>query len=269
MQLLEAQNIAAPVEPHIDARPLSNHAHFAPPSDAVAADEARAELNRVLQSADFPATLRNRRFLSFIAERALDGQGNGNGRVSAYDVATRVFGRSEQFNTILDPIVRIEAGKLRRDLETYYLKSGRGNPLRIEVPRGGYDPVFVRQQPEPGPVPAVAAPTGDLAADAMAELQRLVDSADFRATPRNRRFLAYVVEKELAGLPDETSATLVATRVFGRPEGFDPNKDPIVRIEAGKLRRDLETYYLKSGAHNPMRISLPKGGYRPVFAYQP
>ena len=269
MQLIETQSIAVPAASNLHARPTFHGEPSSPPVDAVSADEARAELDRVLQSADFPATPRNRRFLSFIAERTLDGAANGHGRSSAYDVATRVFGRSEQFDTILDPIVRIEAGKLRRDLETYYLKSGRGSALRIEVPRGGYDPVFVRQQPEPAPVPAVAAPTGDLAVDAPAELQRLLDSSDFRATPRNRQFLAYVVGKELAGLPDETSATSVATRVFGRPEGFDPNKDPIVRIEAGKLRRDLETYYLMSGAHNPMRLSLPKGGYRPVFAYWP
>lgn len=269
MQLPETQSVAVPAGSNIQPHPVCSGAPGLSPLDPVTADEARAELDRVLQSADFPATPRNRRFLSFIAERTLDGAANGHGRSSAYDVATRVFGRSEQFDTILDPIVRIEAGKLRRDLETYYLKSGRGSALRIEVPRGGYDPVFVRQQPEPAPVPAVAAPTGDLAVDAPAELQRLLDSSDFRATPRNRQFLAYVVGKELAGLPDETSATSVATRVFGRPEGFDPNKDPIVRIEAGKLRRDLETYYLMSGAHNPMRLSLPKGGYRPVFAYWP
>lgn len=269
MQPTETPSIAVPAASNHHARPNFKGEPPAPLLETITVDEARAELDRVLQSADFPATPRNRRFLSFIAECALDGPAKGNGRVSAYEVATRVFGRSGQFNTILDPIVRIEAGKLRRDLETYYLKSGRGSALRIEVPRGGYDPVFLRQHVEPERVLAVAAPTGDLAVDAPAELQRLLDSSDFRATPRNRRFLAYVVGKELAGLPDETSAFLVATRVFGRPEGFDPNKDPIVRIEAGKLRRDLETYYLQSGAHNPMCLSLPKGGYRPVFAYWP
>jgi hypothetical protein len=254
MQILEATNNVAPAEVN-------------QPSVA-SAEEVRAELERVLQSQDFPATLRNRRFLSFITERALDGQANGNGVVSAYDVATCVFGRSEQFDTILDPIVRIEAGKLRRDLETYYLKSGRCNPWRIEVPRGGYSPVFIRQQSEPETMPTVPPPTGELATDVAAEMQRLMESPDFRATARNRNFLTYVVENELGGRAEETTAMLVAKRIFGRPANFDPNKDPIVRIEAGKLRRDLETYYLKSGAHNPLRISLPKGAYRPVFEYQ-
>jgi len=234
--------------------------------DGVGGEEIRAELQRVLNSTDFPATLRNRRFLSLVVERFL--QDGGKSKVSAHCVATRVFGRPESFNTILDPIVRIEAGKLRRDLETYYLKSGRRNPLRIEMPCGGYDSVFLRQEETEFPEPFVPATTGDLALDAAAELRRVVASADFPATARNRKFLAYVVENELAGRSAESTAMLVATLVFGRGADFDPNSDPIVRIEASKLRRDLETYYLKSGRANPLHISLPKGGYRPVFAYQ-
>lgn len=268
MSLLLAQSNAAPAKSNSNPRLDLAGPPFAPLADAVTADEARAELDRVLQSADFPATPRNRRFLSFVAGRALDGLSDRMTRVTAYDVATCVFGRPENFNTVIDPIVRIEAGKLRRDLETYYLKSGRRNPLRIEIPRGGYDPVFLRQQVEREPAPAVAPPSGDLATDAAAELQRILGSNDFPATVRNREFLSYVVGKELAGATAEISATSVATLVFGRPATFDPNNDPIVRIEAGKLRRDLETYYLKSGARNPLRISLPKGGYRPVFVYQ-
>lgn len=237
-----------------------------PTHDGFGGEEIRAELQRVLNSKDFPATLRNRRFLSLVVESFL--QDGGKSKVSAHSVATGVFGRPESFNTILDPIVRIEAGKLRRDLETYYLKSGRRNPWRIEVPRGGYDPVFSRQEGIGFSASFVPASTGDLALDGAAELQRVVSSADFPATPRNRKFLVYVVERELAGRPEESTALLVATLVFGRGADFDTNNDPIVRIEASKLRRDLETYYLKSGRANPLRISLPKGGYRPVFSYQ-
>ena len=96
-------------------------------------------------------------------------------------------------------------------------------------------------------------------------LQRLLASRDFPATPRNRRFLAYVVEKTIAGSAEEVSGYGVATGVFGRPVSFNPALDPIVRIEAGKLRRDLEFYYLKSGAAEAVLISLPRGGYVPSF----
>lgn len=268
MQSLEDHTATIAAGPQQNTRPASIASASAERSaDNITPEEVRAELDRVLQSPDFPATPRNRRFLAFVVERTVNGQAGGNGSVTAHDVATQVFGRPADFNTMLDPIVRIEAGKLRRDLETYYLKSGCRNPLRIDIPRGGYGPAFRRQKPEDEAPAEAPVATGELATDVAAELQRVLESLDFPAAPRNRKFLAYVVEKELAGALQEINATLVATRVFGRGEGFDPNKDPIVRIEAGKLRRDLETYYLKSGRRNPLRIGLPKGDYRPSFTY--
>ena len=265
MQTLEAHQQAGQTGRN-DSRPSPLDAKRGTQNFAVDPVEARAELERVLASPDFPATPRNRRFLSFIVERTIGAEGT-NGLVTAYDVATRIFGRSADFNTMLDPIVRIEAGKLRRDLETYYLKSGRHSTLRIEVPRGGYSPAFLRQEPACDVVRAPASASGDLPKDAEAELARVLASPDFPATQRNRKFLAYAVEKELAGCHDDLTATLIGTKIFKRGASFDPNMDPIVRIEAGKLRRDLETYYLKSGAANPLRISIPKGAYRPAFSY--
>ena len=236
--------------------------------DVVASDEARAELARVIGSPDFPATPRHRRFLSFVVEHGL--LKGGNNRVKAKEVAVQVFGRPENFHPTIDAIVRIEASKLRRDLETYYLKSGKRNPVRIEIPRGGYDAVFVRRSDaDAGEMSAVPALTGNHAEDASAELQRVLESRDFPATERNRKFLAYIVQRELDGAPQEISPKHVATRVFGRRPTFDPVTDPIVRIEAGRLRRDLEFYYLKSGSRNPLRITIPKGAYRPVFVTNP
>ena len=103
------------------------------------------------------------------------------------------------------------------------------------------------------------------AGDVRAALQRVVANPDFPATERNRRFLVFVVEKMLAGRHDDITGYKVATEVFGRAADFNPTTDPIVRIEAAKLRRDLETYYLKSGTADPVRISLPRGGYIPLF----
>jgi adenylate cyclase len=226
---------------------------------AVSREDELAELRRVLDSPDFPATPRNRAFLEYIVRRELAGEG---GSLTAYRIATSVFGRSEMFNTLLDPIVRIEAGKLRRDLETYYLKSGARNAWRISIPKGAYRPVFRRAEEGGGAL----YPAGEtLSAEPRAELRRVLDSPDFPATPRNRRFLEFVAEKVLCGHVGRIEAHEIGTKVFGRGEKFDPLADPIVRIEAGKLRRDLETYYLKSGRRNPLRIELPRGGYRPQF----
>jgi hypothetical protein len=224
------------------------------------AEEMRSEMQRVVESPDFPASPRNRAFLEYIVERESAGEGE---TVSAYSLATAVFGRSELFNSLLDPIVRIEAGKLRRDLETYYLKSGARNPWRITVPKGAYRPAFQRAELN-GP-DHDGATAGSLTSDPRAELRRVIDSPDFPATPRNRHFLQYVAEKVLAGHEGKIEAYELGTKVFARAETFNPLTDPIVRIEAGKLRRDLETYYLKSGRRNPLRIQLPRGGYRPEF----
>lgn len=99
-----------------------------------------------------------------------------------------------------------------------------------------------------------------------AQLARILDSADFVATDRDRRFLAYVVEESLAGRAARIKAYSIATEVFGRDASFDPQSDPIVRVEAGHLRRALERYYLGAGREDPVEITIPKGGYVPVFA---
>ena len=102
------------------------------------------------------------------------------------------------------------------------------------------------------------------ASEAMAELQRVIDSPDFDASPRNRLFLKMVVESTVEGR--QITGRQVAIQAFKRPDTFDPSKDPIVRIECSKLRKSLEMYYLKSGLHNPLRILIPKGRYRAAFA---
>ena len=97
------------------------------------------------------------------------------------------------------------------------------------------------------------------------QLRRILASSDLPSSERNRRFLRRVVECTLRG--EKQTGYDIATCVFGRPATFNATTDPIVRIEASKLRRDLETYYLKSGRHDPVIIALPKGGYRTTFSY--
>jgi len=99
--------------------------------------------------------------------------------------------------------------------------------------------------------------------DIRRELMVMLASEDFPATQRNRRALEYVVECALDGRHEEINARHIGTRIYGRDSDFDPIKDPIVRIEMARLRRDLETYYLKSGRHSPLRITIPKGAYFP------
>jgi TolB-like protein len=97
------------------------------------------------------------------------------------------------------------------------------------------------------------------------QLARIAKSRDFDVTDRTRKFLAYVVEEALAGRGDRIKAYSIATDVFGRDASFDAHSDPIVRVEAGHLRRALEHFYLTAGKTDSVVISVPKGSYAPVF----
>ncbi len=100
------------------------------------------------------------------------------------------------------------------------------------------------------------------------QLRRILSEAEFKATSRQKKFLQFVVEKFLEGRSDEIKGYSIATVVFGRNEDFNQAKDPIVSVEAGRLRRALDHYYLDSGIKDPVRIDIPKGGYVPTFRFQ-
>ena len=101
------------------------------------------------------------------------------------------------------------------------------------------------------------------------ELERVLASAEFDASDRLRSFLRFVVEEALAGRAERLKAYTIAVEVFGRdPGSFDPQLDPVVRMEAGKLRRRLGRYYLGAGRGDAVRIEIPKGTYAPTIGWQ-
>jgi adenylate cyclase len=97
------------------------------------------------------------------------------------------------------------------------------------------------------------------------ELDRVLSSSDFSGSERHRRFLSYIVEETLAGRGDRLKAYNIATAAFDRGPDFDPQQDSIVRIEAGRLRRALEHFYLTEGRDHEIQIVVPKGSYVPQF----
>src|SRR5918911_3315023 len=100
---------------------------------------------------------------------------------------------------------------------------------------------------------------------ARAALARVVASEPFRNAPRLTAFLTFVVEKTLAGEAAALKGYTIATQALGRPDDFDPQTDPIVRVEAGRLRRALHAFYEGEGAGDPVRIAIPVGSYGAVF----
>lgn len=99
------------------------------------------------------------------------------------------------------------------------------------------------------------------------QVDRILTSVEFHAPKRGRNFLEFVVRETLAGRSDFLKAFTIANVVFGREASFDPQNDPVVRIEAGRIRKALERYYLVAGQADEVVITVPKGGYVPHFEY--
>jgi tetratricopeptide (TPR) repeat protein len=101
-----------------------------------------------------------------------------------------------------------------------------------------------------------------------AALDRIVASPHFRASPQLASFLRFVVEAALSGGSDRIKGYTIAVEALGRDSDFDPQADPIVRVEAGRLRRALDRYYANGGTDDPIAIELPRGSYVPTFCHR-
>lgn len=96
-------------------------------------------------------------------------------------------------------------------------------------------------------------------------LGRLLEWPEIARSPQLARFASYIVERTLDGEQQAIKAYSIAVDVFGRPADFDPQADPIVRVQARRLRALLHTYYQGTGASERVRIRLPVGRYVPDF----
>jgi TolB-like protein/Tfp pilus assembly protein PilF len=116
----------------------------------------RAALRKLSSSPRFASSERLCRFLAFTVEETLAGKTD---QLKETIVGAEVFGRKPDYDPRLDAVVRIEAVKLRARLKEYYDNEGRNDPVRIDLPKGGYVPVFLPQASgEPAAVSPQATP---------------------------------------------------------------------------------------------------------------
>jgi TolB-like protein len=97
------------------------------------------------------------------------------------------------------------------------------------------------------------------------QIERIVLSVAFRTSDRLKHFITFVTSEALQGKADNLKEYSVGVHVFGRETAFDPRTDPVVRVQARRLRARLERYYKEEGQHDEVVVELPKGGYAPVF----
>lgn len=109
----------------------------------VTPDAIRDQLERILASPQFAGSARMSRFLRFVVERSLAGEGE---RLKEYVIGIEVFDRGNGYDPRVDSIVRVEAGRLRGKLDEYYHGMGNGDAVRIRLKKGGYAPFFEQRQ---------------------------------------------------------------------------------------------------------------------------
>ena len=99
-----------------------------------------------------------------------------------------------------------------------------------------------------------------------AELQKILASKVFARSQRLSRFLRFVSEQSLQG--NTLKEYVLGVEVFDRRESYDPRLDPIVRVEARRLRAKLLEYYRTEGVADAVAIELPERGYSPIFRHR-
>jgi Tol biopolymer transport system component len=97
-----------------------------------------------------------------------------------------------------------------------------------------------------------------------AQLEKVLASEVFSRSPQLRRFLSFVVEQSLSAQGHTLKESVLAHELYGKGTDFDGGTDPVVRVDARRLRDKLREYY--EGRSDPVVISLPKGSYVPVFS---
>jgi len=108
-------------------------------------------------------------------------------------------------------------------------------------------------------------PDPKLKAVVLQELDRILASRFFKNSLRSRQFLEYIVHRKLEGRTEDLKERTIGTEVFQRPLDYLTGEDPVVRVQAGEVRRRLEQYYQTTTEHSAVRIELTAGSYAPHF----
>jgi len=101
------------------------------------------------------------------------------------------------------------------------------------------------------------------------ELEGILNSPAFRHSTRSRQFLSFVVRHKLEGREDLVKERTIGAELFDRKADYSTGDDPIVRVQAGEVRKRLEHYYKEFGNGSGFRIELPVGSYVPEFRFPP
>ena len=106
-------------------------------------------------------------------------------------------------------------------------------------------------------------------AEIRSALRRVLSSNCFAEAEKLRKMLAWLVNESLHGRSKQIKESVIALEVFHRGPTWDPHADALVRVQMRNLRQHLDRYYDAEGRHDPVRLTIPKGGYAPCFGWNP
>jgi hypothetical protein len=104
-------------------------------------------------------------------------------------------------------------------------------------------------------------------ASILRELDAILNSPVFQPSKRCQQFLSYVVHHRLEGNHERLKERTIGVDLFQRPAGYATGDDPVVRVQAGEVRKRLDQYYQTTRNHSPVRIELHVGTYTPKFRW--
>ncbi len=188
----------------------------------ITSQEIQSQLELILSDSNFNASKRLKEFFRFIVEETLAGNA---GQLKAYTIATTVFGRGASFDPLHDPVVRIETAKLRNRLMEYYFSAPEPGPVRIEVPKGGYVPIFSRIGKALEDSPPGEHPPGSPKAQAATQITiAVLPLTNLSGNPDDLHFIK--------GLADETTLALTRFEDLSVVSSYasrciDPSTEPL------------------------------------------
>ena len=119
-----------------------------PAPAAPSTDERWSLLLRIAASEQLSRSARLRDFLLYVGKQSLKPNA---AEIHEQEIGSKVFGRAADYDRSQDNIVRVNATELRRRISTYFETAGAQESLLVEIPRGGYTPVYSYRARATGP----------------------------------------------------------------------------------------------------------------------
>lgn len=209
--------------------------------DPPGTEEIRTQLERIVASSEFPGLGRSAAFLRYVVEETIAGRA---ARIKGYSIAIEVFGRNESF-TQDDPVVRIEAARLRRSLERYYFVEGHKDTVRIDIPKGGYAPVFSWN----GAAVSKQIGAGSFSEAPLSPIGQLLDL---------RRLLLAFLVLIVAASAYQLSTYLSPTPTVRSPEGKTPYRPSVIVAPFANLGDGANAQLYSAGLTEELLTVLPR-----------